>query len=267
MQMNGLNNLRAGLVSIAAIILAIIFIGGCSQILSPGELPVESDAKRATFGATKWTVTPVADRPYDEVGKWAEAISAFEASDKTDPPAPGGIVFVGSSSIVFWETLAADMAPLPVIQRGFGGSKIYDAVYYADRIVWPYQPKAIVMFSGTNDIVVPTPGAPERVKQGFIDFVAETRAIFPEIDIHFISMSPTKARWSAVEQVRQGNALVEAVTKTDDHLFYIDTATAVVKDGMSDEALFRDDKLHLNADGYAVWTAIIRPHLMALYAE
>ncbi len=214
-----------------------------------------------------WEASDPATRPNGEVAIWQDAINAFVESDKTNPPAQGSILFIGSSSIVNWKTLTQDMAPLPTIRRGFGGSKIYHAVYYADKIVHPYKPKAIVIFSGTNDIVQPTPGAPAKVEQGFIDFVSETRAEFPNIDIHWISISPTRARWAAYPQIVEANNRVLALTKTDPHLYYIDTATPLLIDGEPNEALFIHDKLHLNADGYAVWTSIIKPHLMALYGK
>ncbi len=214
-----------------------------------------------------WNSTDPATRPNGEVAIWADAIDAFVQEDKINPPAPDSILFIGSSSIVMWETLAEDMAPLPTIRRGFGGSKIYHSVFYADKIVHPYKPRAIVIFSGTNDIVQPTPGAPAKVEQGFTDFVAETRAKFPDIDIHWISISPTRARWAAYPQIVEANTLVKALTERDPHLFYIDTGTALLKDGEPNEDLFIGDKLHLNADGYAAWTAIIKPHLQGLYGE
>ena len=148
-----------------------------------------------------------------------DAIDAFVQGDKINPPALGSILFIGSSSIVNWKTLAEDLAPLPTIRRGFGGSKIYHSVYYADKIVHPYKPKAIVIFSGTNDIVNPTLGAPAKVEQGFIDFVSETRVQFPDIDIHWIAISPTQARWAAYPQIVEANKRVKSLTERDPHLF------------------------------------------------
>src|SRR5271154_5358846 len=91
--------------------------------------------------------------PASQTGVVFEAdIRKFEAADAVNPPRPGGIVFVGSSSIVRWKTLAQDFPGYNVINRGFGGSEISDSVRFADRIVTPYKPKMIVFFAGTNDI-------------------------------------------------------------------------------------------------------------------
>src|SRR5271168_4341116 len=79
-------------------------------------------------------------------------ILAFEAMDKTNPPPHDAILFTGSSSIRFWTNLAQDFKGHKVINRGFGGSQISDVVYYADRIVMPYQPRRVVLFAGSNDL-------------------------------------------------------------------------------------------------------------------
>ena len=208
-----------------------------------------------------------ATRPTDQIAVWEDDIAAFEAEDAINPPPQDAIVFVGSSSIVFWTTLAEDMAPLSTIRRGFGGSKIYEALHYADRIVWPYQPKAIVMFSGTNDLTIAETKHPDLVVQGYIDFVAETRKRLPDVDIHYISITPTRARDTMYDLVAEVNTRIEALTQGDDRLFFINTATATQKDGAPNAELFRNDRLHLNADGYKVWASIVRPHLMAMYGE
>src|SRR6185312_14197633 len=56
-------------------------------------------------------------------GQWEKDIAAFEARDKTNPPPANGILFIGSSTIRFWTTLATDFPGQPVINRGFGGSE------------------------------------------------------------------------------------------------------------------------------------------------
>src|SRR4051812_8512091 len=61
-----------------------------------------------------------------KVDQFEPEIVRFETSDRAAHPAPGGIVFVGSSSIRRWTTLAADFPGLPVINRGFGGSTMYE---------------------------------------------------------------------------------------------------------------------------------------------
>ena len=91
------------------------------------------------------------------------------------------IVFTGSSSITFWETLEQDMAPLPVINRGLGGSKIHQVIHYADRIVIPYHPRAVVLFAGTNDIAGSKPKTARQVFDGYLAVVKTVQRRCPKL--------------------------------------------------------------------------------------
>ncbi len=212
------------------------------------------------------TVTPATAAPADDPSRWEDDIAAFEAQDKAEAPPENALVFVGSSSIRLWSTLKEDMAPMPVIQRGFGGSKLGDAIHFADRIITPYAPRAVVVFSGTNDIAGDNPKSAEAVFDLYKTFVATVHEQLPGTPIYFIAISPAKSRWAHRQIVADTNALVAAHAEANEGLFYIDTASALLdEDGESREDLFLEDKLHLNPDGYAVWTSIVRPALAGLY--
>ena len=200
----------------------------------------------------------------EEPDAWDWSIARFEAEDRLRPPAPGVIVFTGSSSITFWKTLAQDMAPLPVLNRGFGGSKIRQVAHYADRVVIPYHPRAVVLFAGTNDIAGSKPKTAQQVFDGHREFVKTVHAALPQTPIYYISITPTPSRWNLWPIVREANRLIQAHTETDPRLHFIDMTPAVLgPDGMPDRSLFRIDRLHPNAKGYARWTGTIKPILEA----
>ncbi len=195
---------------------------------------------------------------------WEWAIARFEAEDRRQPPPRGAIVFTGSSSITFWKTLAQDMAPLPVINRGFGGSRIDQVARYVDRIVVPYDPQAIVLFAGTNDISGRQPKTAQQVFEGYRTFVANVRAALPETPIYYISITPSPSRWALWPIACEANDLIRAYAATvADHLYFIDLTPAILgPDGLPRRELYRSDKLHPSAQGYAVWTENIRPVLL-----
>src|SRR6266550_4287597 len=83
--------------------------------------------------------------------KWEPEIRKFEDSDRQNPPPKGAVLFIGSSSIQKWNSLADDFPGTKVINRGFGGSEIADSTVYVDRIVVPYRPKMVVLYAGDND--------------------------------------------------------------------------------------------------------------------
>jgi lysophospholipase L1-like esterase len=187
-------------------------------------------------------------------------ILAFEASDRTNPPPRGAILFIGSSSIRLWKTLAQDFPGHRVVNRGFGGSQIIDSVGYADRIVFPYQPKQIVLYAGGNDINAKK--TPEQVFADYRAFVKKVHAKLPRTRIAYISIAPNPARWAQVEQVREANRLIAEHTKTDRRLTFIDTFTHMLgADGQPLPDIYVADRLHMNAKGYELWKGIVGPAL------
>ncbi len=200
----------------------------------------------------------------DDPQAWESSIRKFEAADRVQPPPADVIVFTGSSSITFWKTLQQDMAPLPVINRGFGGAKMNDVVYYAPRTVVAYRPRAVVLFAGTNDIAGSKPKTAQEVYDGYRAFVNVVHAALPAVLIYYIAITPTPSRWKLWPSVQEANRLIELHTKTDARLHYIDlTAVILGADGKPDRSLYRLDRLHPNQKGYAVWTAQIKPILSA----
>ena len=187
-------------------------------------------------------------------------IRAFEASAAQHFPFPGAVVFVGSSTIRLWKTLASDFHDLPVLNRGFGGSQVADSVRYADRIVLPYRPRAVVLYAGDNDLAAGK--SPEQVAADVRAFAARVHAALPDVPILYLSIKPSVARWHLIDKIRKANALVEQFAIEDDHVDYVDTFTATLSpEGAARPDLLQSDGLHLNADGYKLWTPIVREHL------
>ena len=191
---------------------------------------------------------------------WESSIAQYEAVDAANPPDPGSIVFVGSSSILFWGTLSEDMAPMPVLNRGFGGSTIVHVTYFADRIVLPYEPSAIVLYAGDNDIAFGL--SPDCTFVDFEAFVAHIRAATPSTPIYYISIKPSPARWQLWEDMRRANDFIEARTTTDSTLHFIDVSSAMLDEqGQPIANLYSPDGLHMSEAGYELWTSIIEPRL------
>jgi lysophospholipase L1-like esterase len=187
-------------------------------------------------------------------------ILAFESADKTNPPPPGVILFTGSSSIRKWTTLAQDFKGHQVINRGFGGSQMSDLIYYADRVVIPYQPRKIVFFAGSNDLDAGK--SAEQVFDDFKVFVQKVCRALPKVEMDYISITTSPLRWREVEQVKKANGLISSWIATQEHLTFIDVFAATLgEDGRPKPEFFLADRLHMNAKGYAIWTSIIEPYL------
>ncbi len=204
----------------------------------------------------------------DDVRLWAGEIRRFERQDQRDMPPPNQIVFFGSSTIRYWQSLADDMAPLPIVRRGFGGSRILDAVYYADRMVIPYRPAAVVVFSGTNDIAGKVVKPAAYVAGKFQEFCAVIHAALPKVPIYYLSIAPTPGRWEHWPAVQEANRLIAAYTTTDERLHFIDAAALFLgKDGQPRRELYRRDRIHLSAEGYAILAEAVKKILMRDWAD
>ena len=203
----------------------------------------------------------------EDPARWANDIAKIEARYEGAPP-QNVTVFVGSSSIRFWDSLSTDMAPVPVVNHGFGGSKIADTAYYADRLITPFSPSAVVIFAGTNDIngVKGNSKPGDAVASATIALFEKIHATHPDVPILYIPISPTESRWSVWPEAVRSNQIIEEHARGRPLITYVDVTDQLMAEGRPDPTLFRSDRLHLNEKGYAVWTAAVRPALIAALA-
>lgn len=192
--------------------------------------------------------------------EWTMDMARFAAEDATSSPPADPVVFTGSSSVRMWETLAADFPTVPVLNRGFGGSQLRDAVHYADQVAIRYRPRMVVLYAGDNDINAGR--SPRQVLDDFRAFVARVRHDLPEVPIAFLAIKPSPARADQLPRQQQANALVEAEAARLAGVEFIDVATPMLgADGQPRPELFIDDRLHMNDAGYALWREVVAPYL------
>ncbi len=205
--------------------------------------------------AAKWPVPKPTKHDY---AKWEKAIAAFAEADRTNPPPSGAVLFVGSSTIVRWKTLADDFPGTTVLNRGFGGNQIKDCTYYAEQMIFPYKPSAIFLRAGGNDINAGWPV--EDVLADFKAFVAKVRGRLPKVPIYYMALSPTIKRLEQVGAGNKLNDLIAAYCKTVPGLTYIEGRDLTLdRNGKVRADVFVSDMLHFNAEGYKLLAARVRP--------
>lgn len=228
------------------------------------------DSRDSQFGPTaKWParceewlrfnrwITP---ELHDFAG-WEKEISAFEAADRTNPPPQNAILFLGSSTIRLWKTLAEDFPNTTVINRGFGGSEIVDSTHFAERLVFPYAPKQIIFRAGGNDLQ--NGKCAEDVFNDFKAFATTIHARLPETEIVFLAWNNSPSRWSSAKREQAMNELIANYARTQPRIKFLDVADLSFDgDGKLRPELFRADQLHFNADGYKLLAEKVRPVLM-----
>ncbi len=193
--------------------------------------------------------------------RYENEILKYEKNDSLKGIKKGEVLFVGSSSIRRWHSLEKDMMPIKAINRGFGGSTLPEAIYFFNRIVIPYEPAAIVLYEGDNDITAPFLTAEVTLKM-FKLFVRLTEMYLPNTKVFFLSIKPSPARVKFMDKLLITNKLIEEECDNKDNFFYIDiTENMYDENGEVRKDIFQKDKLHMNAKGYEIWTDIIKKFL------
>ncbi|RNI29939.1 hypothetical protein EFA69_10445 [Rufibacter immobilis] len=206
-----------------------------------------------------FSLPALAQKP-DNPAAWEKEIQAFEKSDSANMPAPGGIVFTGSSSIRGWRNLPQEFPDYPIIMRGFGGSRIGDATYYFDRIVKKYQPKQVFFYSGDNDVA--SGKTAEMTFEQFKGFAKKMKKELPRAELVYLSIKPSISRWNLYPTMQEANKKIKRYAFWHRNVKFVDVGTAMLgTDGKPKPELYIGDGLHMTPAGYAIWNEIIKPHL------
>ena len=192
---------------------------------------------------------------------WEVSVRRFEKIDaQTDYP-DDAVLFYGSSSIRLWRTIEQDMAPRPVIQRGYGGARLSDAVGFVERVVHPHKAAAIVVFLANDIDGRRNQPTPERCGELFDEMLTRIRVAHPDTPVLWVEVTPTPSRFDLWPEVCRAQSLIRERCQTDDNAYFVSTAEHYLRDGEPREELFRDDRLHQNEDGYALWKSLIEAAL------
>jgi lysophospholipase L1-like esterase len=210
-------------------------------------------------------VAATAPRPID-LSRFEKDIVAFETADRAAPLPRDGILFVGSSIFRLWKDLGAHMAPLPVLNRAFGGSRTPEQLHFFDRVVLPYRPRIIVYYCGSNDVNAGETA--EDIAWHYREFSERVRATLPGTRVYFASIikAPQKRdRWDVVDRA---NALVQAYSATVADRGYLDINVALQDErGEPRMELYLSDQLHYLPPAYVRLAATVRPVVEQAWRE
>ncbi len=243
-------------------LLIILFLTGCSSEIKEIETRIENRLAATNTNVSFFQLKRDAYYIYqwnrDET--FRDEINEFKRLDKENFPKKGKILFTGSSSIRFWDSLEEDMKPLEVLNRGFGGAQISHVIYHFEEIIKPYNPGAIVFFCGTNDLTALK--TPKETMNDFKKFLNLVRNEFGNIKVYVIGIKPTLDRLYLDKEERIFNNLISSLASDDAYLEYINIWDHMLnQDGTRMPELFIEDGLHMNKKGYEVWTKQVRETL------
>ncbi len=212
-------------------------------------------------GVVVWVAAGILARaqsvPNPDPARFEKDIAAFEADDRSTPPAPGGTLFVGSSSIRYWD-VAREFPALRPLRRGYGGSHVSDTIHFAPRIILPYRPSLIVFYAGDADVAAKKSAA--QIAADTHTLLALLHARLPGTPVVVIGTKPSPLHWPHMATIRAANVLVQADMAGDRLAAYADAGSALLgPDGRPRAEFYGENGLNLNERGYAAWTAALRP--------
>ena len=197
----------------------------------------------------------LADHPPADPARFAGEVAAMEKQDAAKPPPQNGIVFIGSSNIRKWP-LAASFPDLPALNHGFGGSQLSDCVFYFDRLVTPCHPKMVVLHAGGNDLTAGR--SPTQIAADLQDFIAKMHAALPGVRLLYVGLIPAPVRVGLKEEYHETTRLIHALARQDRLVTFLDPEKALLsRKGEIRPELYIEDRLHLNAAGYALLTRFV----------
>jgi len=195
---------------------------------------------------------------------WEQAVRAFEEQAAVNPTPAGAVVFAGSSTFTLWNSLPQDFPFVPVINRGFGGSQVQDLVVFADRVINACRPRAVVVYSGDNDLAAGR--TPEQVAGAAKGLLRKIRKGSGNIPVAFIGPKPSPSRRHLMKAFNETNELLRALAASEEGVRYVDIRPVMLgPDGNPRPELFGPDGLHMSRAGYEEWIRLLTPviHEMA----
>lgn len=203
-------------------------------------------------------------KPYSDaaIRKWQQDIQALEALDATETYPTDSILFIGSSSVRLWNTIAEDMWPYSVIQRGYGGAKYSDLAVFAQRLITPHRYRAMVIFVGNDVVGKPDDRTPEEV-EGLARHICNVSLEHqPTAPVFIVEITPTASRFKTWPEICAANAKLRGLSLTQPGIHFIATAEHYLDAEKRPRGeFFREDQLHQNEAGYALWTRLIKQSL------
>jgi lysophospholipase L1-like esterase len=171
---------------------------------------------------------------------------------------PGATVFTGSSTIRMWGNLGNTFPQENLINTGFGGSKAADLERHLFPLVIKYEPSRVFIYEGDNDIWAGVEVA--EILTSLDNIVTRIHLINPEIEIFLIGAKPSPSRWEKKANYQIFNQKLAEYCLTKEKVEFVDTWKALTHpDGSPRPELYIQDQLHLNQDGYVIWTGIFKP--------
>ena len=220
-------------------------------------------AQTATPTTVIKTVIPFEQRDETSwITRYQKDITNYQKENKRLKDLSCDVLFLGSSSINLWDTIYEDFAPLKLIRRSYGGATLRDMIYNYNTIAKGYTPKSILLYV-ENDLGNHKEGV-NAVKcfDLFRIFIDKLKKDYPNTPLIVVSLKPSQHKADQLKDQLLVNALLEENATAQGYTYVDITKVMYDEAGNLRTDIFKEDNLHMNAEGYKLWTAILKPLLI-----
>ncbi|MEZ5419784.1 MAG: hypothetical protein R2708_20905 [Vicinamibacterales bacterium] len=194
--------------------------------------------------------------------RFAAELAAFDAEDAAAPPPADAVLFVGSSSIRYWD-VGRVFPTLATIRRGYGGSHVSDTRRLADRLILRYRPAVVVFYAGDADVAAGKDAA--TIARDTLDLVSFIHDRLPGTGVVVIGTKPSPLHWRHMATIRDANRRVREGLDGAPRAAYADAEAALLgADGHPRPDFYQENRLNLNEAGYEAWTAALSPAILRM---
>ena len=195
------------------------------------------------------------------ITRYQKDITNYQKENKRLKDLSCDVLFLGSSSINLWDTIYEDFAPLKLIRRSYGGATLRDMIYNYNTIAKGYTPKSILLYV-ENDLGNHKEGV-NAVKcfDLFRIFIDRLKKDYPNTPLIVVSLKPSQHKADQLKDQLLVNALLEENATAQGYTYVDITKVMYDEAGNLRTDIFKEDNLHMNAEGYKLWTAILKPLL------
>ena len=222
-----------------------------------------ASAQTATPTTLIKTVIPFEQRDETSwITRYQRDITNYQKENKRLKDLSCDVLFLGSSSINLWDTIYEDFAPLKLIRRSYGGATLRDMIYNYNTIAKGYTPKSILLYV-ENDLGNHKEGV-NAVKcfDLFRIFIDKLKKDYPNTPLIVVSLKPSQHKADQLKDQLLVNALLEENATAQGYTYVDITKVMYDEAGNLRTDIFKEDNLHMNAEGYKLWTAILKPLLL-----
>jgi len=192
----------------------------------------------------------------DSINKWETEVAALETKRQPDIDYSNAVIFYGSSTFRKWKNLEREFVAYQVINHGFGGARIKDLIFFAERLLKPWQPKTIILYGGGNDIYKGLSGL--EVGEQYRILISKVREFAGTSKIITTTVLPHPAFEDKFQELEMLNHQIKQAGSE----VVIDVWNPLMTLPETErKSFFEKDMIHLNESGYVWLEKITEPFL------